>query len=146
MSRAGWRVATILLAFVAALAGVGVGRVIWPTPKAPGTQLHHLLHDQLDLDAAQSARLTVLESSYALRRAALEAEMRADNARLAAAIEAEHGYGPQVAAAVNASHVAMGDLQKATLAHVFAMRQILRADQVRRFDAAVAGSLTDTAR
>jgi nickel and cobalt resistance protein CnrR len=68
--------------------------------------------------------------------------MRADNARLAAAIEAEHGYGPQVAAAVNASHMAMGALQKETLAHIFAMRQLLRPDQAARFDEAVAGSLT----
>ena len=71
-----------------------------------------------------------------------QAQMRADNARLASAIKAEHGYGPQVAAAVNSSHMAMGELQKATLAHVFAMRQLLRPDQATRFDAAVAATLT----
>jgi nickel and cobalt resistance protein CnrR len=146
MSRWFWLAATAALAFVAAIGGVGVGRLIWPGPKAPGTELHHLLHEKLALDAAQSAKLEGLERGYAVRRAALEAEMRADNARLAVAIEAEHGYGPQVAAAVGASHGAMGDLQKATLAHIFAMRQLLRPDQAARFDAAVAGSLTAGAR
>lgn len=146
MSRPFWLSLTVVLAFVAAIAGVGVGRLIWPGAKPPGSALHHLLHEKLDLDAAQQARLEQLERGYAVRRAALEAEMRADNARLAAAIEAEHGYGPQVAAAVGASHVAMGDLQKETLAHIFAMRQLLRPDQAARFDAAVAGSLTDNAR
>ena len=36
----------------------------------------------------------------------------------------------------------MGELQKATLSHVFAMRAVLRPDQAARFDAAVAEALT----
>lgn len=138
--------ATLVLVFAAAVAGVGVGRAIWPASREPGAELHSLLHDRLDLDAGQSRKLEVLERLYATRRAALEAEMRADNARLAAAIESEHGYGPEVAAAINASHVAMGTLQKETVAHIFAIRKLLRADQIARFDAAVAGSLTDPGR
>lgn len=37
--------------------------------------------------------------------------------------------GPRVAAAVDRSHAAMGELQKATLAHIFDMRQLLRPGQ-----------------
>lgn len=101
-----------------------------------------LLHDGLDLDDRQRARLNVLEQRFAVRRRALELELRADNARLADAIEAEHGNGPQVAAAVDRSHQGMGELQKETLAHVFAMRQILRPDQAGTFDRAVVKALT----
>ena len=36
----------------------------------------------------------------------------------------------------------MGELQKETLAHIFAMRQILRSDQTARFDQAVVKALT----
>lgn len=72
--------------------------------------------------------------------------MRADNARLADAIEAEHGNGPRVSAAVDASHRVMGELQKGTLAHIFAMRQILRPDQTAVFDRAVVKALTTDAR
>lgn len=143
MNRGLWLAMTIVLAFVAAAAGVGMGRLIWPAAKPPGAELHRLLHHHLDLDAVQTARLEALEARYGVRRKALEAEMRADNVRLAAAIEAEHGYGPRVEVAVNASHTAMGALQKETLSHVFAMRQLLRPDQAHKFDAAVAGSLTD---
>ncbi|TPG47125.1 periplasmic heavy metal sensor [Sphingomonas glacialis] len=146
MRRGGWLVAAMILAFAAAVAGVGVGRLIWPAPHNDGSGLHRLLHHQLDLDAAQTAQLETLEQRYAARRKALEAEMRADNARLAAAIAVEHGYGPRVDAAVTASHMAMGTLQKETLAHVFAMRKLLRPDQAARFDAAVAKSLTPTER
>jgi uncharacterized protein (DUF1786 family) len=69
--------------------------------------------------------------------------MRRDNALLAAAIRAEHGYGPQVSAAVDRSHHAMGELQKETLRHVFAMRNTLRPDQAKRFEEAIASALTN---
>ena len=40
----------------------------------------------------------------------------------------------------------MGELQKATLAHIFAMRQLLRPDQAAQFDRAVVKALTDDQR
>lgn len=135
-----------IVAFVAALGGVWAGRELFPPPPSPGVELHSLLHDGLELDDTQKAKLEMLESRFAVRRRALELELRADNARLADAIEAEHGNGPQVAAAVDRSHRAMGELQKETLNHVFAMRQILRPDQARTFDRAVVKALTADAR
>jgi hypothetical protein len=54
----------------------------------------------------------------------------------------ERQYGPRVAEAVDRSHMAMGDLQKVTLSHVFAMRAVLRPDQAAHFDAAVSKALT----
>jgi hypothetical protein len=132
----------ILFAFGAAIGGVFIGRA-WIAPPAPvESELHQLLHENLQLDAEQARRIEAIEQQYALRREALELELRSDNARLAAAIEAEHGYGPQVAAAVDASHKAMGELQKVTLEHIFAMREVLRPDQATRFDAAVVKALT----
>jgi hypothetical protein len=147
MSRTAWLLLTSVMAFLAALGGVAVGRAMWPGASAPADgALHRLIHDRLTLDPAQMVRIERLEARYAVRRKALEAEMRADNARLAQAIRAEHGYGPQVAEAVNASHRAMGALQRETLAHVFAMRQQLRPEQTAAFDAAVADTLTDHGR
>lgn len=131
-----------VIAFAAAIAGVCIGRtVLWPT-QHPDNELHALLHDQLDLDPAQHAKLDALEAQFAVRRKALELEMRADNAKLAAAIETEHGYGPQVSSAIDQSHMAMGQLQKETLEHVFAMRGLLRPDQAAKFDGAVVKALT----
>lgn len=134
-----------LIAFLAAIAGVGIGRLLIPTPAAHGSELHELLHHDMNLDAPQRAKLEALEQRFAVRRTALELELRSDNARLADAIEAEHGNGPRVAAAVDASHQAMGELQKETLAHIFAMRQILRPDQTATFDRAVVKALTTDA-
>jgi hypothetical protein len=140
-----WTIGIAVIAFLAGLAGVFAGRVLIP-PRTHGSELHEMLHHELDLDAAQQARLETLERQFAIRRSALELQLRAANARLAGAIEAEHGNGPQVAAAVDASHAAMGELQKATLEHIFAMRQILRPDQADKFDRAVVKALTADAR
>lgn len=124
-----------------ALVGVWIGRMMQPLTHHSGAELHALMHDGLELDDAQERSLGALERDFAARREALEGRLKADNARLAEAIAAEHQYGPRVSAAVDATHMAMGDLQKATLEHVFAMRAILRPDQQAKFDAAVAKSL-----
>ena len=118
-----------IVAFASAVAGVFLGRYFFPRPKAAGVELHDVLHSKLDLDDRQKAKIELLEQGFAVRRRALELELRSDNARLAAAIEVEHGEGPRVTAAVDQSHQAMGELQKETLGHIFAMRQILRPDQ-----------------
>lgn len=135
-----------VIAFVAALAAVGVARVWLAPPPRVESEVHRLLHERLTLDADQERRIHALEVAFASRREALEADMRADNQRLAAAIEAEHGYGPKVAAAVDRSHHVMGALQKETLRHIFAMRGVLRPDQAARFDAVIVKALTQPAR
>lgn len=130
------------IAFAAALAGVLAGRALLAKPSHTGAELHALLHEDMALDAAQKAQLEKIERDFGARRQTLETQMRADNTRLAAAIEAEHGYGPRVSAAIDGSHMTMGVLQKETLEHVFAMRAMLRPDQAARFDKAVVKALT----
>jgi hypothetical protein len=131
-----------LVAFVAALAGVFIGRSVWVSHVSSHNTLHELLHEELDLDAKQRAQISNLEAQFAIRRRALELELRADNARLAEAFQAEHGYGPQVTVAIDQSHRDMGELQKETLAHIFAMRAMLKPDQARKLDQVVVEALT----
>ena len=136
----------VLVAFAAALAAVLVARTwIAPEPRVE-SEVHSLIHQKLKLDFAQEQRIYALEADFAKRRAAMEAEMRADNARLAQAIAAEHGYGPKVGEAVDRSHQVMGMLQKETLKHIFAMRAVLRPDQAAQFDAALVKVLTQPRR
>lgn len=135
-----------IIAFAAAIAGVFVGRLVSDAPKASETELHALLHSELDLTAEQEAKLERIEAGFAGRRRALETEMRAANVRLAQAIEVEHGYGPRVTEAIDHTHEVMGTLQKETLEHLFAMRAILDRDQARMFDKSVVKALTADAR
>lgn len=136
----------VLLAFVAGLVGAIAGRTLAEGRHQPASALHDLLHEELDLTRDQLSRIQAIEATFDARRRALEAELRADNARLAAAIQAEQGYGPRVTAEVDRSHGAMGQLQKETLAHIFAMRAVLRPNQARKFDQAVVEALTTDAR
>jgi nickel and cobalt resistance protein CnrR len=131
-----------VISFAAAIAGVWVGRAMLPPKFVAENALHAVMHDQVNLDPTQHAKFDALEQQFAIRRQALELEMRAGNARLAAAIQAEHGYGPKVSAAIDHSHMTMGALQKETLEHIFAMRGLLRPDQAAKFDRAVVKALT----
>lgn len=143
-----WRQALLVaaVAFVAAVLGVVAARALAPPPEQAETELHALLHRELDLSEAQHDRLDALETRFARRRAAIEAEMRADNARLAQAIALEKGYGPRVTQAIDHSHMLMGELQKVTLEHVFAMRAELTPSQAEKFDRTVVEALTQPAR
>lgn len=107
--------------------------------------LHKVVHDKLHLTAGQEVRIDRLERDYALRRKALEAEMRAANADLARAIQQSQAYSPEVQHAVDRFHIAMGDLQKQSILHVLAMRQVLTPQQATLFDQTVAKALTEDA-
>jgi hypothetical protein len=100
----------------------------------------------LKLSPDQQQKLRPIEAQFAARREALELEMRAANIRLAQAIAAEHGYGPQVTKAIDETHEVMGDLQKETLQHLFAMRGVLDRNQAAMFDKVVVEALTADAR
>lgn len=134
------------VAFLAALAGVFVGRSLADRQVEQPSALHDLLHEELELTPEQLGRIEAIETRFAARRRALELELRTDNARLASAIEAERGYGSRVTAEIERSHRAMGELQKETLAHIFEMRGVLSPDQAERFDRAVVKALTAHAR
>ena len=143
MSLARSLVLTIVLSALAAGAGAfgGARYVMARMHHAP--PLHQLIHDRLDLTAEQKQRIAGLEQTYAVRRKALEAEMRAANADLARAIQQSHAYSPDVQRAIDRFHHAMGELQKESILHVLAMRQVLTPRQAAVFDDTVSKALTE---
>jgi len=141
VTRPAWLALVMVVAFAAAFAGNFLGQQLLSNGRQSETELHAFLHGDLDLDAAQTAKIEVIEQRFATRRKALELEMKAANAHLAEAMEAEHGYGPEVTAAVDHTHHVMGEMQKETLEHLFEMRSVLRPDQAAAFDRAVTKAL-----
>jgi nickel and cobalt resistance protein CnrR len=131
--------AVLLAALAGCLGAIAADR--WLNHEANGS-LHQFVHEELSLSADQDARLDALEARFAVERAELESSLRASNARLAQAMEAEHEYGPEVSAAIDDVHAKMGDLQKATVRHVFDMREILDPEQQLLFDRKVSEALT----
>lgn len=134
---------TMILSVLAAFGGAWVGARYVVARAQSEPPLHEVVHGKLRLTPDQERRIAGLEGEFAARRAALEVEMRSANADLAAAIEAEHIYSPAVQQAVDRFHRAMGELQKQTILHVLAMRQVLTPDQTARFDETVVKALTD---
>lgn len=143
---ANWK-SIVVTAVLAALASGAAtwASASWVMRERQPPSLHSVVHEQLDLSADQDRRLDVIEAGFAARRPALEAEVRAANRELAAAIAASDGDTPQVQAAVDHFHAAMGNLQKATITHVFEMRSVLTPAQAEVFDEAVVDSLRDDA-
>lgn len=137
-------VLTVILTVLAAIGGTWIGaRYIYDQRHQPS--LHEFVHEELRLTAEQEQRLEVIEQDFAVRRRAREAELRAANAELARAIQARHEYSPQVQAAVERFHGAMGELQKETILHVLAMRTVLTPDQAVKFDQRIGEALTEQA-
>jgi Spy/CpxP family protein refolding chaperone len=137
----------VVTAVLAALASGAAtwASATWVMRERQPPSLHSVVHEQLNLSAEQDRRLDAIEARFAARRPALEAEVRVANRELAAAIAASDGDTPQVQAAVDHFHAAMGDLQKATITHVFEMRSVLTPAQAEVFDEAVVDSLRDDA-
>lgn len=136
-----WAIGLILLLALGAGALGAALHSRWATAvDQPG--LHPFVHNELDLSFDQERALAQLDAQYRPRRRALDLAMRSANGELAAAIEAEHRYGPKVAQAIERVHAVMGDRQKATVGHVFAMRAILDSQQQSDFDRRVSDALT----
>lgn len=143
---ASWK-SIVITAILAALASGAAtwASATWVMRDRQPPSLHSIVHEQLDLSADQNRRLDAIETRFAARRPTLENRVRAANRELAAAMAASDGDTTQVQIAVDHFHAAMGDLQKATITHVFEMRSVLTPAQAEVFDAAVADGLRDDA-
>lgn len=141
-----WKSIVVTALFAAAASGAATwASATWVMREREPVSLHNVVHDQLDLSAEQNLRLERIEAGFAQRRPGLDADVRAANQELAAAIAASEGDTPEVQAAVDHFHTAMSALQKETIAHVFEMRSVLTPAQAEVFDAAVADALRDDA-
>ena len=137
-----WRNAlvTMALALFAGVGGVWLGMTFFGHSQRPS--LHQVIHKELSISPAQDRQIEALETVFSTRREALELEMRASNAELAAAIREEQRYGPKVTAAVEHFHDAMGRMQTESITHVIAMREVLTPEQRTKFDETIVTALT----
>nr|AAA21966.1 cnrX [Cupriavidus metallidurans CH34]CAB82449.1 CnrX protein [Cupriavidus metallidurans CH34] len=90
--------------------------------------LHEILHEAVPLDANEREILELKEDAFAQRRREIETRLRAANGKLADAIAKNPAWSPEVEAATQEVERAAGDLQRATLVHVFEMRAGLKPE------------------
>ncbi len=102
---------------------------------------HVNFHELLNLTEDQQNRLIPIEKKYAEQKAFYENQIRLANGELGDIMKREKAYTPEVQAAVEKVHTAMGELQKVTLIHLFDMRALLDEEQARVFDNFVADAM-----
>lgn len=90
---------------------------------------HEWLHRELKLTEAQHKALEPIEQSFGEKQRKLAEELRDANRQLAQAMAEDKAYTPRVTAAVEHVHHRMGELQKVSIEHVFAMRAVLTPEQ-----------------
>jgi nickel and cobalt resistance protein CnrR len=90
---------------------------------------HAWLHQKLKLSPDQAKQLEPIEQRYAEEKRHQEEMMNIANRELAQVILEEKRDSEKVRIAVDKIHHAMGEMQKATINHVFAMQPVLNAEQ-----------------
>ena len=109
----------------------------------PQRSTYEVLNDELNLTAAQKADVMKIEKDFVAKEAVLRADLDAANRALAQTIAAEAAYTPKVAAAVEHVHMCMGELQKASIAHIYELGDRLDAKQREKLMRCVAVALGD---
>ena len=105
---------------------------------------HGWLHRELRITPEQLKALEPIEAKFAARERVLREQMREANRELAAAIAKSKEASPDVSAAVEKIHRHMGELQKASLEHLFEMRTVLAPEQGERLLQLAQKSLEDS--
>jgi hypothetical protein len=96
---------------------------------APARSSYEVLNERLNLSDAQRKEVVKLEAEFAVKESVLRAELVAANRDLAKTLASENAYSPKVSAAVERVHVCMGELQKASIAHLYELGGRLDAAQ-----------------
>jgi Spy/CpxP family protein refolding chaperone len=121
----------IIVALVAAAACYVSARLFGPLRRSAVTG-HEWIHKQLGLSLDEQKALEPVETKFAERKRTLVGEIASANKELAEAIKQDQADSPRVSAAVERIHHAQGELQEATLAHVFEMKGVLTPEQYKR--------------
>jgi Spy/CpxP family protein refolding chaperone len=140
----------ITLAFVAALLAMAffsffAARTVNGHPinhqHGGGDGFHQFLHEKLALTSVQERQIQTIEDTYDQQRQALEAKLRQANAELATVFQEERSYTPRVQEKIDTLNHAMGELQKVTLAHIYAMYPHLTQEQQQKLQTYVTHAL-----
>lgn len=102
---------------------------------------HEWIHRELNITSDEDKALAPIEDRYASRRRELAEAIRLANLDLAQAILDDREYSPRATAAIEKIHHAQGELQEATLEHVFEMRSALTPEQYDKLLRATAAAL-----
>ena len=135
----------ILLALVAAIAGAAcwfTARYFNRTIHAEKGDAHSWIHTQLGITPEQDKALEPIEQRYAEQKKHFGEMLRIANDELGKAILEDRRDSERVKAAVAEIHHAQGELQNATLQHIFEMKSVLTPQQYEKLLQSTADALS----
>jgi len=119
----------LLLAAVAAISSLVTAWRMGALERSVPRDYHAWIHEELGMTDEQEHRLLPSEQRYEETNRHLREVIRLANQELAVAIAEDRANTPRVQAAVQRIHRAMGELQQATLDHIFEMKEVLEPEQ-----------------
>ena len=102
---------------------------------------HAWLHEQVGITAEQDQKLGEIEKDFAEKQRILREKIHVGNLELAAAMLEDKAFSERVTAAVERIHHAQGELQKATIEHIFDMQTVLTPQQAEKLNKLAADAL-----
>lgn len=130
----------IVIALVAFGAFYACGN-FFKTPHHNQIDAHIWLHEQISITAEQDQKLSEIEKKFSDKQRVLREKIHVGNLELAAAMLEDKTFSERVAAAVERIHHAQGELQKATIEHIFDMQTILTPQQAEKLNKLAADAL-----
>jgi hypothetical protein len=120
----------VLVAVVAALSAFVTSRFVECSMCAqPQRTTCDVLDERLGLSPAQKLAVQEIEARFEIREQPLRRALDEANRQLAKAMAEENTYSPRVSAAVEHVHMCMGELQKASIAHLYEISALLNNTQ-----------------
>lgn len=102
---------------------------------------HVWLHEQIRITAEQDQKLSEIEKKFADKQHELRKKIHIGNLELAAAMLEDKTFSARVTAAVERIHHVQGELQKATIEHIFDMQTVLTPQQAEKLNKLAADAL-----
>ncbi|NDG70961.1 MAG: periplasmic heavy metal sensor [Proteobacteria bacterium] len=134
------------IAIISAASSFLTLRVVNRNSAQPAVDYHTWIHKKLEMTPEQERRSLISERRYEETKRHLDEVIRLANGELAENIFKDKSYSPQVEKSVAEIHTAMGQLQKATLEHIFELREVLDAAQYERLLELTVQGLTENTR
>ncbi len=138
--------ALLAIAMISAVSSFLTLRMANRDDSSPAEDYHDWVHKNLNMTAEQEQRSQTSERRYEETKRHLEEVIRLANSDLAERILQDKSYSPSVEKSVAEIHSAVGLLQKATLEHIFELKEVLDAEQYERLIELTAEGLSENSR
>jgi len=121
-----------LIVFISAASSFLTLRIVSNSTSLKAEDYHDWIHKKLKMTPEQERLSQISERRYEETKRHLEEVIQLANRELAEKILKDKSYSPSVEKSVAEIHNAMGQLQEATLEHIFELRDVLDPPQYER--------------